>query len=77
MDVETLAKGIHIPKAFTRERGGCSTRDNLAGLDPGGLSFPLEHCPCKAHNVTFVTLDITQHQMDMMEEIMCQVAHVA
>jgi hypothetical protein len=36
IDVETLARGIHIPEACTRERGGCSTIDGLTSLDPGG-----------------------------------------
>jgi hypothetical protein len=77
MDVETLARGRHIPESYTRERGGRSTRDTLVGLDLGGLSFPLECWPWEAHDVTLVTLDVTQRQMDMMEAVVCQVARVA
>jgi hypothetical protein len=77
MDAEILARGRHILEAYTGERGGHSTRDTLVGLDPGDLSFPLERWPWEAHDVTLVTLDVTQHQMDMMEAVVCQVARVA
>jgi hypothetical protein len=40
MDAETPTMGTHIPEACTEERGGRSTRDNLAGLDPGGPCPP-------------------------------------
>jgi hypothetical protein len=43
----------------------------------GGLAFPPERWPWKAHDVTLVTLDVTQRQMDMMEAVVCQVACVA
>ena len=39
MDVENLVRGSRIPKAYTREKVGRSTKGTLAGLDPGG-SFP-------------------------------------
>jgi len=39
MDVETPVRGIWIPEACTREKGGSSTICTLEGLDPEG-SFP-------------------------------------
>jgi hypothetical protein len=77
MDAETPTRGINIPEACTEEKEGCSTRGTLAGLDPGGSFLPPERWPWEAHDVTLVTLNITQRQMDMMEAIVCQVARVA
>jgi hypothetical protein len=71
MDVETPARGRHIPDACTREKEGRSTRGTLAGLDLGGLAFPPERWPWEAHDITLVTLDVTQRQMDMMEAFVC------
>jgi hypothetical protein len=42
MDAETQARGKERSGDCTRERGGRFTRDNLAGLDPGGLC-PFHH----------------------------------
>jgi hypothetical protein len=37
MDAKTPVRGKERSKDCTRERGGCFTRGNLTGLDPGGL----------------------------------------
>jgi hypothetical protein len=42
MDAETLARGKDRSGVCTGERGGRSTRDNLASMDPGG-SCPFHH----------------------------------
>jgi hypothetical protein len=39
MDAETLARGIDRSMDYTRERGGCFTRDNLEGLYLGGCAI--------------------------------------
>jgi hypothetical protein len=69
MDVVTPARG--------RETLEACTKDTLAGLDPGGSCIPPKRWPWEAHDITLVTLDVTQRQMDMMEAVVCQVAHVA
>jgi hypothetical protein len=45
------------PEACTRERGGCSTKDSLAGLDPG-VFFP--PTMTLALDVIIQSLDVTQ-----------------
>jgi hypothetical protein len=47
---------------------------SIVKIQQGGLAFPHECWPCEAHDVTLVTLDVTQRQMDMMEAVVCQVA---
>jgi hypothetical protein len=77
MDVVTPTRGKETPEACTGEKGGCSTKDTLAGLDLGGSCSPPERWPWEAHDVTLVTLDVTQRRMDMIEVVVCQVACVA
>jgi hypothetical protein len=72
MDVETPAGGRDRSKDCTRERGGCFTRGSLAGLDPRGL------CPFH-HDVGLgrpMTSSMTSF-WDVLEAVVCQVAHVA
>jgi hypothetical protein len=63
MDVVTPARGREVSETCTREKEGLFTGDTLADLDPGGdFALPIGRCPWEAHDVTFVTLDVTQCQ---------------
>jgi hypothetical protein len=76
MDVVTPAGGRDRSWVCTRERGGRSTRDSLAGLDPGGscpfhldvgLGRPMAspRSPMMSPNV-----------LDTLEAVVCQVTCV-
>jgi hypothetical protein len=64
MDVETLARGIEILEACTREKGGCSTRGTLAGLNPGGSCPPTMTL---ALDVIIQSLDVIIHNLDVTQ----------
>jgi hypothetical protein len=73
MDAETPARGRDRSGAYTRERGGRSTRDSLASLDPGG-SFPFHHDVSLGRPMTSPK---SPNVLDTMEAVVCQVARVA
>jgi hypothetical protein len=62
MDVVTPFRGRELSETCTREKEGCFNGDTLADLDQGGLAFPPGRWPWESHDVTIVTLDITQRQ---------------
>jgi hypothetical protein len=70
MDVETPARGRDRSGDCTKERGGRSTRDNLVGLDPGGLC--LFH-----HDLGLGRPMMSPSVLDTLEAVVCQVARVA
>ena len=70
MDVETPARGRDRSGVCTRERGGRSTKDNLAGLDPGG-SCPFHHDVGLGRPMT------SPNVLDTLEAVVCKVARVA
>ena len=69
MDGETPARGRDRSGDCTREKGGHSTRDNLAGLDPGGF-FPFHHDVGLGRPMT------SPNVLDALEAVVCQLAHV-
>jgi hypothetical protein len=70
MDVETPARGRDISGDCIKERGGRSTRDNLVGLDPGGV-FPFHH------DVGLGRPMMSPSILDALEAVVCQVVCVA
>jgi hypothetical protein len=76
MDVEAPARGKDGSEDCTRERGGCSTRDNPKGLDLGG-SFPSHHDVGLGRPMTSPMWPMTSpNVLDTLEAVVCQVAHV-
>jgi hypothetical protein len=77
MDVETPSKGRDRSRDCTRERGGRSTRDILAGLDPGGFC-PFHHDVGLGRPMTSPRSPMMSPSvLDALEAIVCQVARVA
>jgi hypothetical protein len=77
MDVVTPARGRDRSGVCTTERGGGSTRDKLAGLDPGG-SFPFHLDVGLGSPMTSPrSPTMSPSVLDTLEAVVCQVACVA
>jgi hypothetical protein len=59
MDAVTPARGREMLETCARKKEERFTGDTLADLDPGDLALPPGRWPWEAHDVTFVTLDVT------------------
>jgi hypothetical protein len=62
MDVVTPSRSREMSETCTRQKKGRFTGDTLANLNLGGLALPPGRWPWEAHDVTIVTLDVTQCQ---------------